>query len=115
MKKFGEAPREKNSEDNPINPVLWHAIPNSIVIDSAISTGAKVTYAMFLNYTWNNDSCFPGKSRLADDIGFSRTRVTRCIAELEKAGLITIQRRGQGKSNLYTIHRREPKATGRLA
>jgi hypothetical protein len=26
------------------------------------------------------------------------------ISELDDAGLVTIQRRGQGKTNLYTIH-----------
>jgi DNA-binding transcriptional ArsR family regulator len=37
-------------------------------------------------------------------MGMTRPRVTQLIAELEKAGLVTIQRRGQGKTNLYTIH-----------
>lgn len=34
----------------------------------------------------------------------SRSRVTEFVGELEKSGLISIQRRGQGKTNLYTVH-----------
>ncbi len=90
-----------------INPVLQNGftqVPNFILKDSKISVGAKVAYAMFLSYAWHNDSCFPGQDRLAEDMGMSRVRVTQLIAELEQAGLVTIQRRGQGKTNLYTIH-----------
>ena len=36
-------------------------------------------------------------------MGMSRTRVNEFIKELEHAGLIEIQRRGQGKTNLYKI------------
>jgi DNA-binding FadR family transcriptional regulator len=46
----------------------------------------------------------PGQERLAEDMGMSRSRVTEFIGELEKAGLVTIQRRGQGRTNFYTIH-----------
>src|SRR5262249_8842309 len=53
---------------------------------------------------WHNDFCFPGQDRLAVDIGLCRSRVTQLIAELEHAGLVTIHRRGQGKTNLYTIY-----------
>ena len=79
-------------------------VPNVILREANLSIGAKLAYAMFLSYAWNNDSCFPGQERLAQDMGMSRTRVTEFIGELERAGLIGIQRRGQGRTNLYTIH-----------
>ena len=74
-----------------------------------VSAGAKVIYAMFLQYAWHNDQCFPGQERLAKDIGMSRSRVTEYIGDLEKASLITIKRRGQGKTNLYKVHFRVKK------
>ena len=37
-------------------------------------------------------------------MGMSRSRVTEFVGELEGSGLISIQRRGQGKTNLYTVH-----------
>jgi hypothetical protein len=30
--------------------------------------------------------------------------VTEFVGELQSAGLISIQRRGQGKTNIYTVH-----------
>ena len=107
MKAVGEILQEKNLQLDTLNPVLqggFTQIPNFILKDSNISVGAKVAYAMFLSYAWHNDSCFPGQDRLAEDMGMSRSRVTEYVTELEKSGLVSIQRRGQGKTNLYTIH-----------
>ena len=73
-------------------------VPNFILKNPHLSVGAKVAYAMFLSYAWHNESCFPGQERLAEDMGMSRSRVTEFISELERTGLVTIQRRGQGKS-----------------
>ena len=107
MKTIGEVLKEKNLQLDTVNPVLqggFTQVPNFILKDPHISVGAKVAYAMFLSYAWHNDSCFPGQDRLAEDMGLTRVRVTQLISELDAAGLVTIQRRGQGKTNLYTIH-----------
>jgi Mn-dependent DtxR family transcriptional regulator len=69
-----------------------------------ISVGAKLTYAMLLKYAREMENCFPGQDRLAKDMGNGVRSVVRYIAELEKTGLVTVQRRGQGRPNLYTIH-----------
>ena len=59
---------------------------------------------MLLKYARELDECFPGQERLARDMGSSKRSIVRFIAELEKAGLVTVKRRGQGRPNLYTIH-----------
>jgi len=107
MQTIGEILKEKNLQLDTANPVLqggFTQVPNFILKDAKLSLGAKVTYAMFLSYAWHNDSCFPGQDRLAEDMGMSRSRVTEFVGELQQAGLVTIERRGQGKTNLYTIH-----------
>jgi hypothetical protein len=107
MKSIGEVLKEKNLQLDTANPVLqggFTQVPNFILRNPELSAGAKVAYAMFLSYAWNNDSCFPGQDRLAVDMGMSRSRVTEFVSELEMAGLISIQRRGLGKTNIYTIH-----------
>jgi hypothetical protein len=107
IKSMAEAIRERNIVLDTTNLVLaegFTQVPNFVLRHGGLSVGAKVVYAMFLSYAWNNDSCFPGQERLAEDMGMSRTRVTEFIGELEKAQFITIQRRGQGKTNIYTIH-----------
>lgn len=107
MKPIGEIIREHNIQLDTLNPVTRHGftqVPNFILKDPNLSVGAKLTYAMFLSYAWHNDSCFPGQDRLATDMGLSRSRVTEFVSELNRAGLLTIQRRGQGRTNFYTVH-----------
>jgi hypothetical protein len=107
MKEIGELLKEKNLQLDTVNPVLaegFTQIPNFILKNPEISVGARLAYAVFLSYAWHNESCFPGQDRMASDMGLTRVRVTQLIGELETSGLITIQRRGQGKTNLYTIH-----------
>jgi len=107
MKQIGEVLKEQNLRLATENPVVrggFTQVPNFILRDGSLSVGAKLTYAMFLSYAWHNDSCFPGQDRLAEDMGMSRSRVTEFVSELQRAGFVTIERRGQGKTNLYTIH-----------
>lgn len=107
MQQIGEAIRERNLQLATNDPVVrggFTQVPNFILKNATLSVGAKVAYAMFLSYAWNNDSCFPGQDRLAEDMGMSRSRVTEFVGELQRAGYVTIERRGQGKTNLYTVH-----------
>ena len=107
MKAIGEIIKEKNLElitDDPVVRGGFTQVPNFVLRDPELSLGAKVAYSMFLSYAWHNDSCFPGQDKLAEDMGMSRSRVTEFVGELHDAGLIKIQRRGQGRTNLYTIH-----------
>ncbi len=97
---------EKNIELDTLDPIArfgFTQVPNFVLIDSSLGIGAKLTYAMFLHYAWHKDSCFPGQDKLADHMGLSRQRVNEFIKELERANLIEITRRGQGKTNIYKI------------
>ena len=107
MKPIGEIMREHNIQLDTLDPVTrggFTQVPNFILKHSELSVGAKLAYAMFLSYAWHNDSCFPGQDRLANDMGMSRPRVTQYISELSQAGFVSIERRGLGKTNIYTIH-----------
>jgi hypothetical protein len=98
---------EQNIKVNTADPIALHGftqVPNFILKNPDISIGAKTTYALFLSYAWNNNLCFPGQDTLAKAIGMSIGSVNAFIKELEAAGLIEITRRGQGKTNLYTIN-----------
>ena len=108
MQSVGDLIREKNIElDALFDPVTrggFTQVPNFILENPDLSMGAKVAYSMFLRYAWHNDSCFPGQETLALSMGMSRQRVGEFIGELQNAGLVTVQRRGQGKTNIYKIH-----------
>lgn len=80
-------------------------VPN-YVLGSNVSAGAKLTYTMLLKYAWEKDRCFPGQTTLAKDMRVSERHVRNCLKELEKEKFISVQRRGQGRSNLYILHMR---------
>ncbi|MGJ3237392.1 MAG: helix-turn-helix domain-containing protein [Anaerolineae bacterium] len=82
----------------------WTGVPNFILESDKLSPGAKLTYAMLLKYAREEDECFPGQKRLGDDMGTSERSVRTWLKELQKHKLVTSKRRGQGKSNLYTVH-----------
>lgn len=78
-------------------------VPNYVLESKKVSPGAKLAYAMLLKYAWQNDFCFPGQERLAEDMGVGKRSVVRFISELEKESFIEIKRQGQGRPNLYTL------------
>jgi len=98
---------EHNMKVNSADPIALHGftqLPNFILKDPKISIGAKTAYALLLSYAWHNQLCFPGQERLAKDMGMSVASVNRFLKELETISLIEITRRGQGKTNFYTIN-----------
>ena len=104
---IGELMRERNIELAKLDPVArggFTQVPNFILRDGTLSLGAKVAYSMFLHFDWYNQGCFPGQDRLAQHMGMSVSRVNDYIKELERAGLVEITRRGQGKTNFYRVN-----------
>src|SRR6266513_363121 len=71
-------------------------VPNFLLKSKKLSAGDKMTFAMLLSYAWQNDYCFPGQERLAQDLGLSERSVRTHLKSLERNGLLAIRRRGQG-------------------
>lgn len=78
-------------------------IPNYVFKDKGLSFGARITYGILLSYAWQEGSCFPGQERIGHDLGAGRQAVNGFLGELKRAGYISWQRRGLGKTNIYTI------------
>ena len=96
----------RNIEIVGADPVTLHGftqVPNFILTSTKISVGAKLGYAMLLKYAWGDNACFPGQTKLAEDMGSGERSVRRYLDELEKAGLLEIVQRGLGKTNLYRL------------
>ncbi|MEB3189046.1 MAG: helix-turn-helix domain-containing protein [Snowella sp.] len=114
MKSFKDLYAESNKKEGKdiildgadfISQKGYTLIPNYVLLTQKISAHAKIVYAMILSYCWGNkNSAFPGQEILAKDCGISLRSVTSAIKELEVNGFVTITRRGQGKTNLYTLH-----------
>lgn len=107
MDHIGGMLRERNIELVGADPVSRHGftqVPNFILTKKDISVGAKLAYAMLLKYAWNEDACFPGQVKLADDMGATDRSVRTYLKELETAELLEITQRGLGKTNLYRLY-----------
>ena len=78
-------------------------LPYPVLKDSGLSSSAKVLYALLLSYSWQADRCFPGQDTLADEMGCDRTTISRVMRELTDGRLVSVERRGLGKSNVYHI------------
>lgn len=87
-------------------------VPNFLLKSKALSAGDKMTFAMLLSYAWQHDYCFPGQARLADDLGLDERSVRRHLTALQANGLLSIERRGQGKTNVYILNLK-PKSNSR--
>jgi len=81
-------------------------VPNFLLRSKKLSAGDKMTFAMLLSYAWQNDYCFPGQEKLAEDLGLSDRSVRTHLKVLEAAKLLVIRRRGQGKTNIYELNLR---------
>ena len=79
-------------------------LPKKILWASNLSRDAKILYAVLLGYAWQEDRCFPGYRRLCQDVGATEKMVRKYMRELDTVGLVSQRRRGQGKTNLYTLH-----------
>lgn len=94
---------------DPMSKRGFTQLPNFVLSSPDLSIGAKITYAMLLKYAWYDDHCFPGQTKLAQDIGSSERSVRTYLKELEASGYITIKQRGLGKVNVYELHLRVKK------
>jgi hypothetical protein len=97
---------ERNIEIIGADLVTLHGftqVPNFILTNKHLSVGAKLYYAMLLKYARDNDYCFPGQQKLAEDMGSTDRSVRTYQKELESAGFLEVTQRGLGKTNLYKL------------
>jgi biotin operon repressor len=81
---------------------FW-AIPKSLALRRDLSPKAKLIAGILWTRRDGKSRAFPSKKYMAEALGLSEKSVGRAIKELrEKAGL-KVKRRGQGKTNLYSL------------
>jgi hypothetical protein len=79
-------------------------VPNFLLKSKKLSAGDKLAFAMLISYAWQNDFCFPGQRRLAEDMGVTERCVRTHLKALEASGALAIKQRGQGKTNIYELN-----------
>jgi len=80
-------------------------IPNVVLRNPELTATAIRLYALLLSYAWQTGSCFPGEDMLAVEMGVTSRTVRNALNELREYKLITWERRGLGKVNIYYIER----------
>ena len=88
---------------DPISAHGFTQVPNYLLTNSGLTCNAIVAYAKLLSYAWDKERVFPGQERMAQEIGSSQPTVARAVKELEDNGWLEIERRGQGKTNIYVL------------
>ena len=78
-------------------------LPRYVLKDKTLSFGARLTYAVLLSYAWQEDSCFPGQERMANDLGTTDRSIRTFLTELKQHGYIDWKQQGLGKPNIYYI------------
>lgn len=115
-RQIGDILRERNIELIGADPATRYGftqVPNFILINKALSVGAKLAYAMLLKYAWYDDACYPGQVKLAEDMGAGERSIRTYLKELESAGFLEITQRGLGRTNLYRLYLTIKKPTER--
>ena len=93
--------------DDPALRAGFTIVPNVLFGLADLSHGGRLTYVLLLKYAWQEGSCYPGVERLAQDLGVERKSVMRYTRELSRKRLISVRRRGHGRTNVYHITRIE--------
>ncbi len=103
-----ETPAERTDKDTIVieNPALrrgFTIIPNYVLRNPNLSFGARLTYTLLLSYAWQEGACFPGQEKLAHDLQSDPRSIRRYIGELKAEGLVRVERRGLGLTNVYIL------------
>ncbi len=109
MQKIGETSALQRIQNiilegfDPVSAEGFTQIPNSLLNNKELSFAAKTVYSKLLSYAWYHDRVFPGQETMAEDIGSTTSTINRAIKELKEKGWLEINRRGLGKTNIYTL------------
>lgn len=85
-----------------LNGWTFAQVPMKAILNPNLSDGAKTLLAYITWRQGTDAGCWPSVPRMAADLGVSEDTIMRRVAELEKAGHLTVTRE-TGKTNRYTV------------
>lgn len=72
-------------------PVFYIAIPQHVLYDIRISPTSKLLYGVIDSFALQTGVCYASNKRLAEEVAnCSERTISRCVSELQEAGLICI-------------------------
>ena len=81
----------------------FYKLPIDVAALRSIRPADKVIYAVLADRMGTNGSCWPGVRRLAQDSGLDAATVPQSVKRLERAAMVKVERRGNGRSNVYRL------------
>jgi len=108
MSEIRPAPPDDPGElhyDPELGPGYFVQIRSDFMRSAAFKPLVKTLYIILLSYAAEGATAWPGQARLAGECAVSEPTLRTALGALRTAGLITIKRRGQGRPNLYHLHK----------
>lgn len=78
-------------------------IPREVLTDLAVSSDAKIVYAVLAMSTFQGSVAYVGQRRVGEILGMSQSTVSRRLAELERAGHIVQASAERGKRSHWEL------------
>ena len=79
----------------------FYKLPVEIARRKDLQSSDKIVFTMILDHQGGNVKARPGIQTLMMEAGLSRQTVCDSIRRLEAAGFLSVERRGNGRSNFY--------------
>ena len=96
---------------SPVDQAGYVQLSKVVLHDVTLSKEARFTYGLLLSYAWQDPETFVGHETLAWDLQVTVRSVHNYLKELQRAGLIDIERRrsprGEWLTNTYWIEQLE--------
>lgn len=89
----------------------FYKLPQDVAARRDLPPAAKVLHAVIGDHMGANGCAWPGTRKLAEETGQNRGTVLRSTERLEAAGLLTVDRRGNGRVNHYRLARQSGRGT----
>ena len=81
---------------------FW-ATPKDVMANGKLSLAARVIYGILYTRMNGENEAWPGQKSISDDTVIGMRTVVKGVKELVACGLIECNRRGRGKSNVYSM------------
>jgi len=87
--------------------VPFTQIPNDLIVDTDLTPHTFRVYAYLMRRANSEGRAWPTVSTIAEDLGMSKTTVSKATSELEESGWLTVvveQLSEHRQRNLYSVH-----------
>jgi hypothetical protein len=86
------------------DPGFYVKASTAFIRDGRYSPHAKAVFMLLMTYDAQFEQVYPSQKRLCEEAHMSEKPLRAAIDELKRADLLTVTRRGQGKTNLYKVN-----------